>query len=156
MVHEGKLAYPGDSRWGQVSRERTRAKSMKQIRILLSDPKAAEFTSSIAALSKPAKNTFMMRLRCLSEQQFSMMLSRLESLTPSKLAFGIQVFAGLEPNICTDEWYPDLPKATRKQRPEIDTGPEETSKEWAMLQGRVHALPLELFYQIRELTLDGK
>ncbi len=62
----------------------------------------------------------------------------------------------MELNLYTDGSYPALPECALRQRPELDTGPEEDIEDCFKLKRRVHAMPVELFYHTKKLALDGK
>lgn len=80
---------------------------------------------------------------------------RFLALVPGRLAFGINMFARLNPSPTDFGLWPDVPKVACKERRNMDPGPEEGTVARVTLQERAKALPLELFLAVKKLSFDG-
>lgn len=134
---------------------RTRLKSLKQLSARLSEESNRVVDSVVSNLSGLEKCHLVHTIAYLSDQQFDLLVSRMQVLTPDELLFGTKILAGLHPDPYAHGIFRHLPKAARKERKPVDLGPGQWSEEWKALQKRVHALLPELFQAIKVMTLDA-
>jgi len=157
MRYRGMLKYPGDPRWGSVSKMTSRPKTLEQIRTQLSRTEAQQFDLAVSTLDESAKTQLAATIAYLSDEQFRLMIGRMLdlALVPGRFAFGIMILSRQNPSPIDHGLWPDVPNVTCKKRRQMDPGPEEGTVEWATLQERLKALPLELFLAIEKLSFDG-
>jgi len=157
MRYRGMLKYPGDPRWGSVSKMTSRPKTLEQIRTQLSRTEAQQFDMAVSTLVDSDEIQLATTIAYLSDEKFRLMIGRMQvlALVPGRLAFGMEILARLNPSPTDHGLWPDVPKVACKKRREMDTGPEEGTVAWVTLQERIKALPLELFLAIEKLSFDG-
>lgn len=157
MPYRGMLQYPGDPRWGSVSKMTSRPKTLEQTRTHLSREETQQFDRAVSSLVNPDNHRLEGTIFHLSDKQFKFMIGRIRflALIPGRLAFGIEILAGLNPSPQDHGLWPDVPQVACKERKKMDTGPQKGTVEWVMLQERMKTLPLELFLAIEKMSYDG-
>lgn len=157
MRYKGMRKYPGDPRWGRVSKMTSRPKVLEQIRTKLPEEETRQFDLAVSTLDESAKTQLATTIAYLSDEQFRLMIGRMLdlALVPGRLAFGIKILSRQNPSPIDHGLWPDVPNVACKKRRQMDPGPEEGTVEWATLQERLKALPLELFLAIEKLSFDG-
>lgn len=135
----------------------SRPKVLEQIRTKLPEEETRQFDLAVSTLDESAKTQLATTIAYLSDEQFRLMIGRMLdlALVPGRLAFGIKILSRQNPSPIDHGLWPDVPNVACKKRRQMDPGPEEGTVEWATLQERLKALPLELFLAIEKLSFDG-